>query len=78
MARKRTYRTDLTDAEWAVLEPLLPPPARPPPRSSLSWPAPPSRSAWHCEPGDQGAVPNGRALTLTVPNVWYQFRLPST
>jgi transposase len=25
--RKRKYTTDLTDAEWAVLEPLLPPPA---------------------------------------------------
>ncbi len=24
----RTYPTDLTDAHWAVLEPLLPPPKR--------------------------------------------------
>jgi transposase len=26
-ARRRRYATDLTDGEWAVLEPLLPPPA---------------------------------------------------
>jgi putative transposase len=27
-SRHRPYPTDLTDAEWAALEPLLPPPSR--------------------------------------------------
>ncbi len=28
MSRRRTYPSDLTDAQWAIIEPLLPPPRR--------------------------------------------------
>jgi transposase len=35
-ARSRRYPTDLSDAEWAALEPLLPPPAKT--GRPLKWP----------------------------------------